>query len=59
MVEFAGDSTFVYILTDSTSNEQQFKKISIITGNSDGIKIEVKEGIDSLVRLRGDLIKNN
>ncbi|MDE5822035.1 MAG: efflux RND transporter periplasmic adaptor subunit [Paramuribaculum sp.] len=59
VVEFAGDSTFVYILTDSTSNEQQFKKISIITGNSDGIKIEVKEGIDSLVRLRGDLIKNN
>lgn len=58
VVEFAGDSTFVYLLTDSTAAEQQFKKIPIVTGNSDGIKIEVKEGIDSIARLRGEVIKN-
>ncbi len=29
-----------------------------MTGSSDGINIEVKEGIDSLVKVRGDAIKD-
>jgi len=57
VVEFSGDSTFVYVLTDSTSG-QQFERRPIVTGSSDGINIEVKEGIDSLVKVRGDAIKN-
>lgn len=57
VVEFTGDSTFVYILTDTASAEQNFKRVPIVTGNSDGIKIEVKEGIDSIAKLRGELIK--
>lgn len=57
VVEFAGDSTFVYVLTDSTSG-QQFERRPIMTGSSDGINIEVKEGIDSLVKVRGDAIKD-
>lgn len=57
VVEFAGDSTFVYVLTDSTSG-QQFERRLIMTGSSDGINIEVKEGIDSLVKVRGDAIKD-
>lgn len=57
-IEFAGDSTFVYVLTDSVP-EQKFKRVPVVTGSSDGINIEVKEGIDSLVSVRGDVIKNN
>lgn len=56
VVEFAGDSTFVYVLTD-TVPVQQFRRTPIVTGLSDGINIEVKSGIDSLVTLRGDEIK--
>lgn len=57
-IEFAGDSTFVYVLTDSVP-ERKFKRVPVVTGSSDGINIEVKEGIDSLVSVRGDVIKNN
>lgn len=50
VVEFVGDSTFVYILTDSAS--QAYRRTAIITGLSDGINIEVKSGIDAKTRLR-------
>lgn len=52
VVEFAGDSTFVYILTD-TVPQQNFKRTAISTGISDGINIEVKSGIEMKSRLRG------
>lgn len=55
VIEFSGDSTYVYVLTDSVP-EQQFKRVTVVTGESDGINIEIKEGVDSLVRVRGDLI---
>ena len=58
VIEFSGDSTFVYILTDSVP-EQTFKRTAVTTGASDGINIEIKEGLDSIARLRGDIIKNN
>lgn len=52
IVEFSGDSTFVYVLTDSISN-QTFRRTQIVTGTSDGLNIEVKSGIESTTRLRG------
>lgn len=57
VVEFSGDSTFVYVMTDSLP-EQKFTRTAIKTGASDGINIEVKEGIEQTARLRGDAIKN-
>ncbi len=56
VVEFSGDSTFVYVMTDSVP-EQLFRRTPVVTGMSDGINIEIKEGIDSTAVLRGDKIK--
>lgn len=53
VIEWAGDSTYVYCLTD-TIPQQKFERRSVVTGLSDGVKIEVKSGIDSDVRLRGN-----
>lgn len=58
VVEFAGDSTFVYCLTDTAAMPQQFARTPIVTGTSDGINIEVKSGIDESARLRGAQIPN-
>lgn len=55
-VTFAGDSTFVYVRTDSVP-KPVFERRAISTGLSDGINIEVKEGIDSTAVLRGDKIQ--
>lgn len=51
VVEFAGDSTFVYCMTDSVP--QKFDRTAIETGLGDGINIEIKSGIDKDTRLRG------
>lgn len=56
VVEFAGDSTFVYVLTDTVPT-QTFERTQITTGTSDGINIEVKSGIEQTSRLRGSEIK--
>lgn len=53
IVTFAGDSTFVYVQTDSTATPPVFTRTAITTGMSDGINIEVKDGIDSTAVLRG------
>lgn len=55
IVEFVGDSTFVYCLTDSVA--QTFDRTAITTGIGDGIIIEVKDGINGDARLRGQQIK--
>ena len=52
VIEFSGDSTFVYIMTDSLP-EQKFKRQQVTTGLSDGIKIEVKKGITAKDKVRG------
>ncbi len=57
VVEFAGDSTFVYCLVDSVP-QQSFKRTPITTGVSDGINIEVKSGITAKNMLRGQEIKS-
>lgn len=52
VIEFSGDSTFVYIMTDSTP-EQKFQRKSVIAGMSDGIKIEIKSGVTAKDKIRG------
>lgn len=54
-VLFQGDSTFVYLLTQEKP-EQLFARRPITVGLSDGIKIEVKEGVLESDRVRGATI---
>ncbi len=56
VIEWKGDSTFVYVLTDSVP-QQKFERKPISTGTSDGINIQVNSGIDKDVLLRGAAIK--
>ena len=58
VVVFEGDSTFVYLLKPDTGDKQEFEKHAIHTGISDGINIQVIEGLDTLSKLKGDLIRN-
>lgn len=51
-VEFNGDSTFVYIMTDSVP-EQKFQRTQVTAGMSDGIKIEIKKGVTVQDKIRG------
>ena len=50
--EFSGDSTFVYVLTDSVP-QQTFTRKQVTTGMSDGIKIEIKNGLQANDIVRG------
>lgn len=52
VIEFSGDSTFVYIMTDSIP-EQKFQRKPVIAGMSDGIKIEIKSGVTAKDKIRG------
>lgn len=52
VIEWAGDTTYVYVMTDSLP-EPRFERRRITTGLSDGLKIEVKEGVDTTLILRG------
>lgn len=52
VIEFSGDSTFIYVMTDSVP-EQKFKRTQVTTGMSDGIKIEVKTGLAAKDKVRG------
>lgn len=53
VIEFAGDSTFVHILTDSLAEPRKYLRKAVETGLSDGINIEITAGIDSTVIVRG------
>lgn len=57
VVEFSGDSTFVYIMTDSLP-KQVFRRHPIKTGIGDGINVEVCDGVDSTDKLRGNIIND-
>ena len=50
-VEFVDDATYVYLLTDSVPR-QVFKRVEVKTGVSNGIRVEIKEGLklNDLVR---------
>jgi len=53
-LQFSGDSTFVYVLTDSVP-KQQFQRQEVETGLSDGINIEIKKGLKVGQKVRGIL----
>lgn len=55
VIEWAGDKTYVYVLTDSVKG-QKFDRTEVTTGISDGINIEVKSGVDKTARLRGAVV---
>ena len=51
-VEFSGDSTFVQVVTQEKP-EQKFEKRAVQVGLSDGIRIEIKDGITESDKIRG------
>ena len=51
IIEFSGDSTFVWVMTDSIP-EQKFERRQIKTGMSDGIKLDIKEGLTGKEKVR-------
>ena len=53
-ITFSNDSSYVYILTDTTNQKQVFDKKHIKIGLSDGIKVEVKEGLQLSDKIRGN-----
>lgn len=56
VVEYAADKTFVYVQTDSVP-QAVYDRREVSTGLSDGMKVEIKSGIDSTAVLRGEKIK--
>ncbi|MCC8187874.1 MAG: efflux RND transporter periplasmic adaptor subunit [Bacteroides sp.] len=50
-LEFSGDSTFVWVLTDSVA--QQFERRQVEPGMSDGIRIEIRKGLEANHKVRG------
>lgn len=57
VIEWVGDSTYVYVLTAEAP--QQFERKSVTTGLSDGVRIEVKSGIEMAdsVKLRSTIVQ--
>jgi len=53
-IEFSNDSAFVYVLKDEKASEQVFDKKLVTIGLSDGINIEIKEGLKGEDKLRGN-----
>ncbi len=54
-IQFSGDSTFVYQLTSAEGViPQTFERVPVKVGLSDGIYIEVVEGISDSMKLRGN-----
>ncbi len=53
-VEFSGDTTFVYLVTNQKPQEFQRKPVKI--GLSDGIKIEITDGLKENDKIRGNEI---
>ena len=57
-VEFSGDSTFVQVVK-AEKPEQKFEKRAVKVGLSDGIKIEIKEGLVENEKVRGAIVDPN
>ncbi|MCM1151370.1 MAG: efflux RND transporter periplasmic adaptor subunit [Alistipes sp.] len=53
-VEFEGDKTYVQLLTSpEQSEEQTFERREVVIGLSDGIRMEITEGLTESDRIRG------
>ena len=57
-IEFSGDSTFVQVVK-AEKPEQKFEKRAVKVGLSDGIKIEIKEGLAENEKVRGAIVDPN
>ncbi len=55
-VNFSGDSIFVWLETDPLAKNQTFERHDVKTGLSDGLMIEVKEGLAAGQKVRGSQI---
>ncbi|MDR1624417.1 MAG: efflux RND transporter periplasmic adaptor subunit [Tannerellaceae bacterium] len=55
-VEFIGDSAFVQLVKQEKP-EQVFEKYAIKTGLSDGIKLEIREGLTTNDKIRGAVVE--
>jgi HlyD family secretion protein len=53
-VTFSGDTTYVYVLTDTLAKKQNFERRDIKTGLSNGMSIEVIEGLLAGQKIRGN-----
>ena len=51
-IEFSGDSTFVYIVS-GTADEKRYDRRQVTTGLSDGVSIEIKQGLTAKDKVRG------
>ena len=52
-IEFSGDSTFVYVLGATAKGLQQYQRRPVTTGLSDGVNIEIKQGLKADEKVRG------
>lgn len=57
-VEFSGDSAFVHLMKEEIP-EQIFEKHHVKVGLSDGIQIEIKEGLTDKDKVRGAVVDPN
>lgn len=55
VIEYQADSTFVYVLKSAEGEDQDFRRVKVVTGLSDGMKVELKEAgnITVKTKLRG------
>ena len=51
-IEFSGNDTYVYIIK-GTGEKKTFDRRKVITGLSDGLKIQIKSGLTAKDRVRG------
>jgi len=54
-IEFSGDSTFVYVVK-SEGTPHTYERKAVVTGLSDGVHIEIKEGLTADDKVRGPQI---
>lgn len=54
-IEFSGDSTFVYVVRGD-GDKKNYVRTHVVTGLSDGVKIEIKKGISEKDIIRGPQI---
>ena len=54
-IEFSGDSTFVY-LVKGEGKQKTYERQAVVTGLSDGVNIEIKQGLTAEDKVRGPQI---
>ena len=55
-IEFDGGETYVNILKGNDGQQQTFERRKVTTGLSDGLNIEIKSGLSSKEKVRGQKV---